>query len=90
MQVSGVARLVFKSDGKAILEVAGRPMFGLNPVAVIIWEKLAAGISTQEIITQLVARFDIPEKQAACDVTDLIELLRRHLLIYDDSQSTPE
>ncbi len=89
MQVSGVARLVPKADGKAILEVAGRPRFELNPAAVIIWEGLAIGVSTQEIIAQIVARFNVPEKQAACDVSNCIELLKQHLLVYDETEHIP-
>ncbi len=89
MQVSGVARLVSKADGKAILEVAGRPIFELNQVAGIIWEKLAAGFSTQEIVAQIVARFNVPEKQVADDVSDCIELLKQHLLVYDETELIP-
>lgn len=84
MMISGLANLVSKSDDKAALEVAGRPVFELNSVAVIIWEHLAAGIQTEEIVSQLVERFHIPEKQAANDVTNFLELLREHLLVLDD------
>ncbi len=60
-------------------------MFELNPVAVIIWEKLAAGLATQEIIRQLVARFEIPEEQAADDVTNFIEILKQHMLVNEET-----
>ncbi len=86
MQVSGVALLVSNSEGKAILEVAGRPLFELNPVGAIIWEKLATGLPPREIIAQFVTRFGISEEQAAADVTNFIELLRQHFLVYDDTQ----
>jgi len=88
MKVSGVALLVSQPGGKATLEVAGRPMFELNPVAALIWENLAAGVSTQKIISQLVGRFDIPEERAASDVTKFIKLLTQHLLLVDDAQFT--
>jgi len=87
MKVSGVALLVSQPGGKATLEVAGRPMFELNPVAVLIWENLAVGLPTQEIISQLAERFNIPEEQAASDVTNFIKLLTQHLLLVDDTQS---
>jgi len=89
MRVSGVARLVPKAGGKGILEVAGRPMFELNPVALIIWEKLAVGVPTREIIAHIVARFNVPEQQVACDVSDCIELLKEHLLVFDESELIP-
>jgi len=90
MKVSGVALLVSQSGGKAVLEVAGRPMFELNCVATLIWEKLAVGFSTQEIISHLVTQFNIPEERAANDIRCFIQLLREHLLLSDDAQITRE
>ncbi len=69
-----------------MLEVAGRPMFELNPVATIIWEDMAAGLSTQEVIGRLVAVFNIPEEQAARDVMAFVEMLKQRLLASDDPQ----
>ena len=89
MKLSGVALLVSQPGGKATLEVAGRPMFELNPVAALIWENLAVGLPTQEIIAHLAGRFNIPEERAASDVTYFIKLLTQHLLLVDDAQSTP-
>ncbi len=89
MKVSGVAFLVSQPGGKATLEVAGRPMFELNPVAVLIWENLAVGLPTHEIIAQLAGRYNIPEERAASDVTRFIDLLAHHLLLVDDAQFTP-
>jgi len=88
MKVSGVAYLVSQPGGKATLEVAGRPMFELNPVAALIWESLAVGLPSQEIISQLARRFDIPEERAAGDVAKFITLLTQHLLLVDDAQLT--
>jgi hypothetical protein len=88
MKVSGVALLVSQPGGKATLEVAGRPMFDLNPVAALIWESLEVGLPTQEIIRQLAGRFDISEERAASDVTNFIKLLTQHLLLVDDAQFT--
>ncbi len=89
MKVSGVAFLVSQPGGKATLEVAGRPMFELNPVAAFIWENLAVDLPTHEIIAQLAGRYSIPEERAASDVTRFIELLTHHLLLVDDAQFTP-
>lgn len=89
MNVSGVAFLVSQPDGKATLEVAGRPVFELNPVAALIWENLAVGLPTPEIIAQLARRYNIPEERAASDVTNFIKLLTQYLLLIDDAQLTP-
>ena len=88
MKVSGVAILVSQPGGKATLEVAGRPMFELNPVAALIWENLVVGTAANEIIGQLAGRFNIPEERAASDVTNFVELLTQHLLLVDDAQFT--
>ena len=85
LQVSGVARVSTTSDGKAVMEVAGRPTFELNRVAMSIWTKLVAGHSPQEISFEIAKEFAAPEELAAKDVTRFIEQLKQHLLVYDDS-----
>ena len=90
MKVSGVARLVSIPDGKARLEVAGRPMFELNSVAAVIWQNLEAGLSNQEIISQLVKQFNVSEQRAAYDVTKFVRLLTDHLLVFDDAEITTQ
>jgi hypothetical protein len=87
MQVSKIALLAPQSDGKVVLEVAGRPVFSLNPVAVTIWENLAAGLSVQEITRKVVARFNVPEERAANDVAKFIGLLQQQFLVVDDAQA---
>jgi hypothetical protein len=87
MQVSGIAILVLESDGKAVLEVAGRPTFVLNPVAVTIWENLAAGHPVQEIVSKVATRFNVPEERAASDVERFVELLRHQFLVVNEPQS---
>jgi hypothetical protein len=84
MQVSGVARVSTTPDGKTIMEIAGRPAFELNRVALSIWTKLAAGHSPQEISSQVAKEFSAPEELASRDVDHFIEKLKRHLLIYDN------
>jgi hypothetical protein len=86
MKVSSVARLVSGSAGKAQLEVAGRPMFELNPVAAFIWQQLASNLSAGMIVVQLVALFGASQEQAKRDVTNFIEILKKHWLVYDDEQ----
>src|SRR5438094_3796189 len=85
MQVAEVAQLTDTADGRAILEVAGQPVFELNRVAASIWNKLTARLSIQEIIGQIAVEFEVPEERAAKDVTRFIETLKDRLLIYDDN-----
>ena len=85
MQLAEVARLSTTADGRTILEVAGQPVFGMNPVAVSIWTKLAAGLSIQEINGQIVKEFGVPEERVARDVAEFIEVLKDRLLVYDDN-----
>jgi hypothetical protein len=84
MKVSGMARLVTGSAGKARLEVGGRPIFELNPVAAFIWQQLTNDLAVDMIVVQLVAMFSASQKQAKGDITNLIEILKKHWLIYDD------
>lgn len=85
MQVAEVARLAGTADGRAILEVAGLPVFELNPVAASIWNKLVAHMSVQEITSQIAVEFEAPEERVARDVAQFIEVLKDRLLIYDDN-----
>ena len=86
MKISPVARLVSDLSGKPQLEVAGRLMFELNPIAAFIWRQLASDSSTDVIIVQLVELFGASQKQAQRDVANLIEMLKKHWLVYDDEQ----
>lgn len=85
IQVADVARLVGTADGRTILEVAGQAVFELNRVAVSIWNKLAARLSIQEVVSQIAVEFGAPEERVANDVAQFIELLKDRLLIYDDN-----
>jgi hypothetical protein len=84
MRVAGAAHFVSDPTGKAQLEVAGRPTFQLNAVAAFIWQHLASNSSADAIIAQLVASFGASEEQARNDVTNFIEILRKHWLVYDE------
>jgi hypothetical protein len=83
MRVSGAACFVSGPTGKARLQVAGRPMFELNSVAALIWRELASDSSPEMIVAKLVASFGASEEQAKNDVTNFIEILKKHWLVYD-------
>jgi len=84
MKISNVARLVSGSAGKAQLEVAGHPMFQLNAAATFIWHQLASNSSPDMIVAPLVASFGASEEQARKDVTNFIEILKKHWLVFDE------
>jgi hypothetical protein len=88
MKISGAARLVLSSAGTAQLEVAGRPMFELNSIAAVIWQQLANNVPADMIVGHLVALFGASHEQANRDVTNFIEVLQKHWLVYDDEQFT--
>lgn len=83
MQVSGVAKVATTSEGKTVLEVAGRPAFQLNPVALSIWTKLEAGHSAEGISSQNASEYGTPPEVAARDVQRFISKLKDNLLVYD-------
>jgi len=83
MQISSVARAVRTADGKAVLEVAGRPVLELNSVAAAIWTELSDGATTQEIIARIKKRFEAPEERVATDVKSFVELLKQNHLVKD-------
>jgi hypothetical protein len=85
MQISGVAKVASTADGKTVLEIAGRPAFEMNHVALSIWTKLAAGHSPEEISSQIAAEFSAPGEVAARDVKKFISKLKDNLLVYDEN-----
>src|SRR5882724_11625375 len=87
MQTSDVARAVTTQDGKAMLEVAGRPFFELNTVATAIWTELSEGLSTEQIVHHLMTRFDVPEERVARDVYSFVEMLKRNHLVKDSART---
>ena len=89
MQICSVARAVTTADGKAMLEVAGQPLFELNAVAAAIWTELSEGASSQEVISQLKRRFEVPGDRIARDVNSFVELLKQNHLVKDNVR-TPD
>jgi hypothetical protein len=61
-------------------------MFELNPVAAFIWQQLANNLSADMIVVQLVALFGASQEETKRDVTNFIEILKKHWLVYDDEQ----
>ena len=83
MQTSIIARSISAPDGKVMLEVAGRPFFQLNSVAAAIWTKLSEGLSTQQIISQIMMQYSVPEERVTGDVNNFIGMLKQNDLVKD-------
>jgi hypothetical protein len=83
MMISSIVRTVTATDGNAVLEVAGKPFFQLNPVGAAIWTKLSEGMSVEQIIHALSSQFVAPQEQIARDVNSFVTLLKRNLLVQD-------
>src|SRR5438552_16193108 len=86
MQVSSIARAVSTPEGKALLEIAGRPLFQLNSVSAAIWAKLAEGRSTQQIIRQIAAQFNVSVVRVTNDENGFVEKLRQNDHAKDDDR----
>lgn len=84
MQVSIIARAVPSTGGKALLEVAGRPLFEMNSVSIAIWTMLTEGFSTEQIISQLTGQFKVPAERLTSDVHAFVETLKQTDLVKED------
>lgn len=69
--------VVFRElDGEGVLlNLATGIYFGLNPTGTIVWQLLNEGKPDGEIVSALVAEFEVTEDIAAADVKILIEEL---------------
>ena len=84
MQVSTIARAVSSTDGKALLEVAGRPLFQMNSVSAAIWSELTEGFSTNQIISHLTEQFKVPAERLTSDVHAFVDILKQNDLVKED------
>jgi len=63
-------------------------MFELNTVGAVIWQQLASNVPADMIVGYLVELFGASHEQANRDVTNFVEVLKKHWLVYDDEQFT--
>jgi hypothetical protein len=68
-------------DEVVILDLEGSVYLKLNGSGRVLWERLAASSTEQELITALVGEFGIDEDRASSDVAAFVaDLERRNLL----------
>jgi hypothetical protein len=72
-------------DEVFIIDQAGGEIFALNKTASYIWELAGENIAISEILKRICHRFDIDEKTALADITDLInEMLEKQIITIND------
>ena len=70
-------------DGEAVLlDTDGGAYFGLNAVGTRVWELIgAAGTTEADLLTALLAEFDVSREVLTKDLTDLLAGLQKRGLI---------
>jgi hypothetical protein len=72
-------------DEVFIIDQAGEEIIALNKTASYIWELAAENTAISEILKRICHRFDVNEKTALEDITDLInEMLKKQLITIND------
>ena len=76
-----VWRSAGSDDEVVLLELSTSTYFTLNGSAKILWERLAGGASTDDLVADLVARFGISKDQARADTSSFLgELVKLGLV----------
>lgn len=72
-------------DEVFIIDQAGEEIIALNKTASYIWEMAGENIAISEILKRICHRFDVDEKTALADITDLInEMLKKQIITIND------
>lgn len=76
--------VVFREVGgeAVILDLKSGTYFGLDPVGTRIWHMLSGGVSVEQVVTAIVAEYDVARTTAETDVLDLVSDLCRRQLIH--------
>ena len=67
-----------------LLDLKGEAYFGLDEVASSIWSLLAQGCDTHEIVSRLLAEYDVGRERLEKDVQQLVNKLLEHELAIVD------
>ena len=74
-----MSRLV--GDETVLLDLASGMYFGVDGVAMRIWESIAAGQTLDQTVAAVVVEFEVDKAQAEADVLEFVsELVKRGLL----------
>jgi len=79
-------------DGEAIMiNLANGVYYSMDKVGGLIWEMIERKESLEEMITALLARYDVSREQALADVEQLVdELLRENLVATFENGASPD
>jgi len=79
-------------DGEAIIiNLANGIYYSMDKVGGLIWDMLAAAHSLEEVITAILARYDVSREQAQADVERLAaELVQENLLLATTDRVGPQ
>lgn len=64
-----------------VLDLRTSRYFAVNRSGMVLWRRLADGATMEDLTTDLVDAFDIPEEQAEADVASFLEFCRQRGLI---------
>ena len=72
-------------DGEVLLlDLATSTYLATNPTATLLWQRLAAGTTVEQLVAALVDGFGIDGATARTDVDDFLADCRRRSLLLDD------
>ena len=68
-------------DEAVLLQFGSGEYFGLNPIGVRVWELLKTEPSFGELVSLVVAEYDVTPEVAAQDLTVMVRNMERHALV---------
>jgi hypothetical protein len=83
-------RSTHAADGGIVMDIDRGKMFSLNASGSTIFQFLKKGFDDEQIIEELVRRFEIPADLAKRDLEDFREVLKSHSLFADNQLPAAE
>jgi len=69
-------------DGEIVALDSGNSVYlSTNSSGTLVWHRLAAGTTRDQLVSELAATFEIPAEQAAADVDSFVDALRTQGLL---------
>jgi hypothetical protein len=90
LKLSEQLRSTHNQDGAIVLDIAQGKLFGLNPMASKILELLRAGLSEDQVKTELSRAFRVDIEIVERDVDEFLFELKKHRLITVASDAANE
>ncbi len=71
----------FEGDEGVLVDLNSKRYYTLNETATLIWRGLEKGLSKDEIVKQMTARYDVTPEHAAASLDALLRSLQSHRLL---------